>query len=69
MNIENAKSLGELIREMRKKNGVTQKELALVAGTGLRFVGELENGKPTCQVGKVLEVLRCLGMEIKVESR
>lgn len=68
MNIETAKSLGELIREMRKKNGVTQKELALVAGTGLRFVGELENGKPTCQIGKVLEVLRCLGMEIKVES-
>jgi len=69
MDVKDPKSLGELIRETRKKAGVTQKELALVAGTGLRFVGELENGKPTCHVGKVFEVLRSLGLEIRVERR
>lgn len=69
MNVKDPKSLGGLIRETRKRAGVTQKELALAAGTGLRFVGELENGKPTCHVGKVFEVLRSLGLEIKVEGR
>jgi y4mF family transcriptional regulator len=69
MSIKDPKSLGALIREARKQSRVTQKELALVAGTGLRFIGELENGKPTCHIGKVFEVLRSLGLEIKVERR
>lgn len=69
MDIYDQKSLGEAIRKTRKQSGVTQKELALVAGTGLRFLGELENGKPTCHVGKVFEVLRSLGLKIKVERR
>lgn len=69
MNISDLKSLGELIRKTRKTAGVTQRELALVAGTGLRFIGELENGKPTCHVGKVFDVLRSLGLEINVERR
>ena len=69
MNIRDSKSLGALIRETRKLAGVTQRELAMVAGTGLRFVGELENGKPTCHVGKVIEVMKSLGMEITVRRR
>lgn len=69
MILKDPQSLGALIREARKQSRVTQKELALVAGAGLRFIGELENGKPTCHIGKVFEVLRSLGLEIKVERR
>ena len=63
MKIENTEQLGQLIRAQRKKLGVTQKELAMVSGTGLRFVIELEKGKPTCQLGKALQVAKALGLK------
>jgi y4mF family transcriptional regulator len=56
--------IGKLIRETRKKLGVTQKTLALTSGTGLRFIIELEKGKETCEVGKVLTVLSTLGIKM-----
>ena len=56
--------IGQMIRESRKRLGVTQKDLALTSGTGLRFVIDLEKGKETCQIGKVLTVLQTLGIKI-----
>lgn len=44
--------------------GLTQPDLAMTAGVGLRFVVEVEKGKPTAQVGKVLRVLRTLGISV-----
>jgi y4mF family transcriptional regulator len=58
------KEIGQMIRESRKRLGVTQKDLALTSGTGLRFVIDLEKGKETCQIGKVLTVLHTLGIGI-----
>lgn len=46
--------------------GVTQKDLAMTSGTGLRFIIELEQGKPTCQLGKALTVLQTLGIKIEL---
>jgi y4mF family transcriptional regulator len=68
MKIENTEQLGQLIRAQRKKLGVTQKELAMVSGTGLRFIIELEKGKPTCQLGKALQVTKALGLTFNAES-
>jgi HTH-type transcriptional regulator/antitoxin HipB len=59
-----AQAIGQIIRENRKRLGVTQKDLALTSGTGLRFVIDLEKGKETCQIGKVLTVLQTLGIQI-----
>jgi y4mF family transcriptional regulator len=56
--------IGQLVRESRKRLGVTQKDLALTSGTGLRFIIDLEKGKETCQIGKVLTVLQTLGTRI-----
>ena len=56
--------IGRLIRETRRKLGVTQKALALTSGTGLRFLIELEKGKETCETGKVLTVLHTLGIKM-----
>ena len=56
--------IGRIIRETRKNIGVTQKMLALTSGTGLRFVIELEKGKPTCEIGKTLTILQTLGITI-----
>jgi y4mF family transcriptional regulator len=57
-------TIGNLIRDTRKKLGITQKALALTSGTGLRFIIELEKGKETCEIGKVLTVLQTLGIKI-----
>ena len=47
----------------------TQRELALTSGTGIRFIVELEQGKATCQIGKVLAVLQTLGLRIDLSER
>jgi HTH-type transcriptional regulator / antitoxin HipB len=62
----NAKQIGDLIRKTRKSMGVTQKDLALTSGTGLRFIINLEQGKPTCQIEKTLTVLNTLGIKIEL---
>jgi HTH-type transcriptional regulator/antitoxin HipB len=56
--------IGRLIRETRKGLGVTQKELALTSGTGLRFIIEVEKGKKTAEIAKVLTVLQTLGIKL-----
>ena len=58
------KEIGKIVRDTRKKLGVTQKDLALTSGTGLRFVIDLEKGKETCQIGKVLTTLQTLGIKL-----
>ena len=50
--VKSTEEIGQIIRQTRKKLGVTQSDLALTAGTGLRFIIELEKGKSTCQVGR-----------------
>lgn len=61
-----AKQIGEIVRRARKDLDVTQKDLALTSGTGLRFIIELEQGKPTCQLEKTLTVLHTLGITIEL---
>jgi HTH-type transcriptional regulator/antitoxin HipB len=56
--------IGKLIRDTRKSIGVTQKDLALTSGTGIRFIIDLENGKETCEIGKALSILNTLGIKI-----
>lgn len=58
------KDLGNQVRKARMAMGLKQAELALTAGTGLRFISDLENGKPTCQIGKTLTVLKTLGIRL-----
>ena len=49
------------VKEKRKQNKLTQPELALKAGVGLRFVRDLEQGKNTLRMDKVNAVLRLFG--------
>ncbi|WP_244940902.1 helix-turn-helix transcriptional regulator [Legionella sainthelensi] len=66
MMIQSPEKIGCYIRKVRKELNVTQKDLALTAGTGLRFIIDLENGKPTCQIGKILQVLQVLGIQLNL---
>ena len=59
-----AEQIGKIIRQTRKSLGVTQKDLALTSGTGVRFVIELEKGKESCEIGKALTVLQTLGIKL-----
>jgi len=54
------------IKEARKQNKLTQPDLAMKAGVGLRFVRELEAGKPTVRLDKVNQVLSLFGKELGV---
>ena len=65
MRIKTSEELGTAIRTRRKQLKITQKELAMACGTGLRFIVDLEKGKPTCQTGKTLQVLQALGLVIE----
>lgn len=67
MKIEDAESLGQAIRLQRRRLKVTQKDLAMASGTGLRFIIDLEKGKPTCQLGKALEIVSALGLKLEIE--
>jgi y4mF family transcriptional regulator len=53
--------IGDIVRSTRKAAGLRQDELAGAAGVGLRFIVDLEAGKPTAQLGKTLQVLAALG--------
>lgn len=67
MKISSATELGEAVRDARKAQGLRQGELALVAGTGRRFIVELEQGKPTAQLAQVLRVVQALGLSIEFQ--
>lgn len=67
MNIRTTEQLGTAIRTRRKELKITQRKLALTCGTGLRFIVDLEKGKPTCQTGKTLDVLQSLGLAIETK--
>lgn len=56
----------EIVRTTRKAAGLRQDELAGAAGVGLRFIVDLESGKPTAQIGKKLQVLAALGCSIDI---
>ena len=66
--IEDSRTLGEAIRQQRRRLKVTQKDLAMASGSGLRFIVDLEKGKPTCQMGKALEIVRVLGMKLEIHG-
>lgn len=67
MKIKTTEQLGAAIRARRRQLKVSQKDLAMASGTGLRFIIELERGKPTCQSGKILDVLQALGIGLYVD--
>jgi y4mF family transcriptional regulator len=57
-------ALGSLVRNVRRTLGLRQPDLALSAGVGVRFLVDIEKGKTTAQIGKVMQVLAALGIEI-----
>lgn len=67
--IRTARELGALARRARTGQKMLQTDIAGLANTGNRFVVELEQGKPTLQLQKVLDVLDLLGLEVIVRRK
>jgi y4mF family transcriptional regulator len=67
--IKSTRDLGHLVREFRVAQKMTQGDILGLANTGNRFIVELENGKPTVQFQKVLDVLDALGLEIVIQKK
>jgi y4mF family transcriptional regulator len=66
--IHTPQQLGDALRTARKHLGLTQSQLALAAGVGLRFIVELEAGKPTVRLENVLRVIDVLGGEFNLSG-
>jgi HTH-type transcriptional regulator / antitoxin HipB len=67
--IHTPSELGQIIQEARKRQGLTQEDLAGMTSIGRRFISELENGKETAQIGKVLLVLNTLGVSVRAITK
>jgi HTH-type transcriptional regulator/antitoxin HipB len=63
-NQEPVRALARAVRERRKSLGVTQIELARLARCGPVFVYDVESGKTTLRLDKLLDVLHVLGLEL-----
>lgn len=66
MTIADTAALGQATRTARKRRHMTQRDLALIAGTGERFVVDLEGGKPTAQLGRALAAIAALGLSLSL---
>ncbi|MCL2826307.1 MAG: helix-turn-helix transcriptional regulator [Eggerthellaceae bacterium] len=67
--IQSSAELGAAIRARRKSQGLTQQELAGFSGCSAKFLTDLENGKPTVRLDKVLKIVMMLGMDFYLEGR
>lgn len=65
----NAIQLGRAVRKHRRAQSLRQSELASIAGVGIRFISELENGKQTLELGRVMKVLETVGLCLHLEKR
>ena len=63
-----SEQFGQTIRGLRRRQGMTQRDLALVIDAGERFVVDLEAGKATCQLGKALAAAQAVGWKIELPA-
>jgi y4mF family transcriptional regulator len=66
--IKTLNDLSHTIRERRKELGLTQADAAGLVGVGVRFLSELERGKTTLELGKVLQVLQGFGFTLSLQK-
>ncbi len=64
-----SKKLGLILKDHRKSLGLTQTDVALSCGVGIRFISDLENGKSSCQIGKALLVIESIGLKLIFDGK
>lgn len=66
--IRTPQQLGDALRAARKQLELTQPQLAMAAGVGVRFIVDLEAGKPTLRLENILRVIDALGGELNLSG-
>ena len=61
--------VGSVIRQLRKKAGLSQAEAASMCKVGTRFLSDLENGKDSIHLGKTMQVLRAFGLVMALKKK
>ena len=69
MKIRSVEELGEAIRTRRKELHYTQAFLAEFTGFSVSFISDVERGKATAEIGKTLQLLMIVGLDLSVERR
>ena len=67
--VQSSADLGAIVRDRRKRLALNQLDLAGLANNGNRFIVDVENGKPTVQLQKVLDLVQLLGLEVVVRAK
>lgn len=67
--VRSTADIGAWVHHARTSSGVTLVDAAALSGVGVRFLHELEHGKPTASLGKVLQVLKRMGLEVEIRPR
>ena len=67
LEIRKMEDVAEIVRRTRKSQKISQTVLSQASNVGLRFVGDIERGKPTIQFDKLMAVLTSLGIAVKFE--
>ena len=66
--IESVRELSIFIRTERKRQGLNQTSLSYHANVSRQFISSLESGKETCEVGKILQVCKALGIFLYAQN-
>lgn len=69
MKILDSKSLGKIIRDRRKELGYTQAYISEFTGLSVTFISDVERGKKTAEIEKIIKLLHILGLDLMVEKR
>ncbi|MCF6808188.1 helix-turn-helix transcriptional regulator [Thiotrichales bacterium 19S9-12] len=64
VHITSTKEVGDIIRKARKFQKLTQADLSGISNVGIRFISDIENGKQTAEIGKVIHLLGAVGIAI-----
>lgn len=67
--VRSAEALGKLVRAHRKQRKLTLETISGLGNVSTRFLSEFERGKETAELGKVLQALRTLGLEVVIQPR
>jgi len=67
MVINNMQDVAELVRSTRKRQGATQIKLAQMANVGTRFLRDVEDGKESVHIGKLMRILLILGIRMELK--
>jgi len=67
MKLKNTKQLGQIAKIVRQAQSLDQSTAGLLSGDGLTFISQFENGKETVEIGRVLNLLDQLGIELSID--